>query len=284
MRCRRCAGCRCSTSTARSWTRTPRSRRRGTRSASIPTACPLGLPLGEACERAGVTVAAYLEHYDAIGRAPVRRRARADRAARAVGPGIEQGADARATASSSGSGWAPEVALFSDDFGGRGEAARAAARRARPRAGCRRVRRGHRPRPRVRGRGGRGLRAGRLEPPGSRRAPNPATSSWMHRTRSSTCCDRTGPPGASEGFHPWPKRRSTGTVTPCCSPEPSRSPPSSSSRSSSGSCSPPWWSSAPADSWRGCSAASARRSGSAAWPSCWSRGSSPSNPWTWRRR
>ena len=80
---------------------------------------PLGLPLVEACERAGVTVEAYLEHYDPSAALPFAGVRGAARAARPLGPGVEQGAGVRAAASWSGSAGQPEVALFSDDFGGR---------------------------------------------------------------------------------------------------------------------------------------------------------------------
>jgi len=79
---------------------------------------PLGLPLGEACRRAGVTVDAYLEHYDTSVALPF--------------PGVAElvaALDRWAVVSnkdrSSGRrelerlGWRPDVALFSDDFDGR---------------------------------------------------------------------------------------------------------------------------------------------------------------------
>ena len=81
-----------------------------------PGLVPLGLPLVDACELAGVTVEAYLELYDARAALPFA--------------GVEEliaGLDRWGLASnkerSSGRrelarlGWTPEVALFSDDFG-----------------------------------------------------------------------------------------------------------------------------------------------------------------------
>lgn len=78
---------------------------------------PLGLPLGEACHRAGVTVEDYLAHYDASVSQPFA--------------GVPEllGALARWGLASNKErtsgrreltrlGWAPEVAMFSDDFGG----------------------------------------------------------------------------------------------------------------------------------------------------------------------
>jgi phosphoglycolate phosphatase-like HAD superfamily hydrolase len=79
---------------------------------------PLGLPLPVACERAGITVADYLAHYDLGAVRPF--------------PGVEAmlaGLDRwglcsnkdRATAEIELArlGWAPDVAFFSEDFGGR---------------------------------------------------------------------------------------------------------------------------------------------------------------------
>ena len=81
----------------------------------------------EACERAGVTVAAYLEHYDIAGRPPFPGVVELLVQPRSVGPGVEQGA-ASGRRELERLGWTPEVALFSDDFGGAREAARPAAR------------------------------------------------------------------------------------------------------------------------------------------------------------
>ncbi|MGH9275970.1 MAG: HAD family hydrolase [Acidimicrobiales bacterium] len=79
---------------------------------------PLGLPLGEACELAGVTVDDYLERYDGTVVEPF--------------PGVEEllarlprWAVCSNKARDSGRqelhrlGWAPELALFSEDFDGR---------------------------------------------------------------------------------------------------------------------------------------------------------------------
>jgi phosphoglycolate phosphatase-like HAD superfamily hydrolase len=81
-----------------------------------PELVPLGLPLLEACERVGVTVEAYVEHYDESASQPF--------------PGVREllgSLDRWGLASNklraSGRrelqrlGWSPEVALFSDDFG-----------------------------------------------------------------------------------------------------------------------------------------------------------------------
>jgi phosphoglycolate phosphatase-like HAD superfamily hydrolase len=82
-----------------------------------PALIPLGLPLAEACARAGVTVGAYLAHYDTGAVQPF--------------PGVDEllvALDRWGLASNkerrSGRrelerlGWAPEAAFFSDDFGG----------------------------------------------------------------------------------------------------------------------------------------------------------------------
>lgn len=83
-----------------------------------PAIVPLGLPLVEACARAGVTVHAYLEHYDARATLPF-----------AGVPDLIAALDRWGLASNkertSGRrelerlGWMPDAALFSDDFGGR---------------------------------------------------------------------------------------------------------------------------------------------------------------------
>jgi phosphoglycolate phosphatase-like HAD superfamily hydrolase len=83
-----------------------------------PALVPLGMPLVEACRRAGVTVEAYLEHYDPSVTLPF-----------AGVPELITSLDRWGLASNkerrSGRreldrlGWAPEAALFSDDFGGR---------------------------------------------------------------------------------------------------------------------------------------------------------------------
>jgi phosphoglycolate phosphatase-like HAD superfamily hydrolase len=87
----------------------------GVAEADVP---PLGLPLAIACDRAGITVADYLAHYDVGAARPF--------------PGVEAmlaGLDRwglcsnkdRATAERELArlGWAPTVAFFSEDFGGR---------------------------------------------------------------------------------------------------------------------------------------------------------------------
>lgn len=83
-----------------------------------PALVPLGLPLGEACERAGVTVAAYLELYDASAVQPfagiVDLLARFDRWGLASNKERTSGHRELARL-----GWQPTVALFTDDFDGR---------------------------------------------------------------------------------------------------------------------------------------------------------------------
>jgi phosphoglycolate phosphatase-like HAD superfamily hydrolase len=83
-----------------------------------PDLVPLGLPLVEACERAGVTVDAYLSHYDPSAAQPFPG------VAELLGA-LERWGLASNKERASGRrelerlGWAPDVALFSDDFGGR---------------------------------------------------------------------------------------------------------------------------------------------------------------------
>jgi phosphoglycolate phosphatase-like HAD superfamily hydrolase len=83
-----------------------------------PATVPLGLPLGEACDLAGVAVADYLAAYDHTIVQPfpgvdamlstLDRWAVCSNKVRASG-----------RAEMARLGWAPEVALFSDDFEGR---------------------------------------------------------------------------------------------------------------------------------------------------------------------
>jgi phosphoglycolate phosphatase-like HAD superfamily hydrolase len=79
---------------------------------------PLGLPLVEACEIAGVTVDAYLELYDPTAAQPFdgveHLLAELDRWGLASNK--ERGSGRREL---DRLGWAPEAALFSDDFGGK---------------------------------------------------------------------------------------------------------------------------------------------------------------------
>lgn len=78
---------------------------------------PLGLPLATACERAGVTVDAYVEHYDDTSAQPFAGVAE-------LLAGLDRWGLASNKLRSSGRrelarlGWQPDVALFSDDFGG----------------------------------------------------------------------------------------------------------------------------------------------------------------------
>lgn len=81
---------------------------------------PLGLPLAEACDWAGISVTAYLAHYDPSAAAPFDGVA--DLVAQLERWGLASNKDR-----SSGRqelrrlGWAPEVALFSDDFDSAGK-------------------------------------------------------------------------------------------------------------------------------------------------------------------
>jgi phosphoglycolate phosphatase len=87
----------------------------GVPEAAVP---PLGFPLGVACERAGITVADYLAHYDPSAARPFpgveAMLARLDRW------GLCSNKD-RATAARELArlGWRPAAAFFSEDFGGR---------------------------------------------------------------------------------------------------------------------------------------------------------------------
>ena len=120
--------CRCSTSTGRSSTPTSRSPRRGTRSASTPTSCRSACRSCEACERAGVTVEAYLAHYDPTAVLPFAGVAE-------LLAGLDRWGLASNKERASGRrelerlGWHPDAALFSDDFGGREKELAPAARR-----------------------------------------------------------------------------------------------------------------------------------------------------------
>ena len=82
-----------------------------------PDLVPLGLPLVEACARAGVTVEAYVGHYDSQAVAPFD-------GVPALLASLDRWGLASNKERTSGRreldrlGWSPEVALFSDDFGG----------------------------------------------------------------------------------------------------------------------------------------------------------------------
>ena len=82
-----------------------------------PDLVPLGLPLLEACERAGVSVEAYLEHYDPSAAMPfagvAELLARLDRWGLASNKERTSGRRELERL-----GWTPDAALFSDDFGG----------------------------------------------------------------------------------------------------------------------------------------------------------------------
>jgi phosphoglycolate phosphatase-like HAD superfamily hydrolase len=79
---------------------------------------PLGLPLGEACARAGITVEAYLDHYD--DSLPL-----AFPGVVAMLDALDRWAVCSNKRRSSGVaelarlGWRPDLALFSEDYGGR---------------------------------------------------------------------------------------------------------------------------------------------------------------------
>jgi len=82
-----------------------------------PDLVPLGLPLAAACERVGVTVEAYLSHYDSTASMPF------DGIPELIA-GLEVWGLASNKERASGRhelerlGWNPAVARFSDDFGG----------------------------------------------------------------------------------------------------------------------------------------------------------------------
>lgn len=82
-----------------------------------PARVPLGLPLVEACARAGVTVEAYLEHYDATATLPFAGVPELIEALARWGlaSNKERTSGRRELERL---GWSPEAALFSDDFGG----------------------------------------------------------------------------------------------------------------------------------------------------------------------
>jgi phosphoglycolate phosphatase-like HAD superfamily hydrolase len=85
----------------------------------VPAALPpLGLPLVEACARAGVTVQDYLDRYDARAALPfegvVELVTELDRWGLASNKDRTSGHHELRRL-----GWTPTVALFSDDFGGR---------------------------------------------------------------------------------------------------------------------------------------------------------------------
>jgi phosphoglycolate phosphatase len=83
-----------------------------------PALVPLGMPLVEACARAGVSVDEYLAHYDASATLPFA-------GVPELIAGLERWGLASNKERTSGRrelerlGWTPEAAMFSDDFGGR---------------------------------------------------------------------------------------------------------------------------------------------------------------------
>lgn len=78
---------------------------------------PLGLPLVDACERAGVTVADYLDRYDASAAQPFEGVAEllASLDVWGIASNKQRESGRRELQRL---GWTPEAALFSDDFGG----------------------------------------------------------------------------------------------------------------------------------------------------------------------
>ena len=83
-----------------------------------PSSLPLGLPLGEACHLAGITVADYVTHYDETAVQPFPGVEDLLRSLERWGlcSNKERGSGLAELARL---GWTPTVALFSDDFGGR---------------------------------------------------------------------------------------------------------------------------------------------------------------------
>jgi HAD superfamily hydrolase (TIGR01549 family) len=79
---------------------------------------PLGLPLGEACELVGVRVADYLDRYDATA---VKAFPGVDELLNALPRWAVCSNKARASGRTELErlGWTPELAMFSEDFGGR---------------------------------------------------------------------------------------------------------------------------------------------------------------------
>jgi phosphoglycolate phosphatase len=79
---------------------------------------PLGLPLVEACRRAGITLDAYLERYDPSAAQPFDGVTELIRSLDRWGlASNKQRASGRHELERLG--WAPEAAFFSDDFGGK---------------------------------------------------------------------------------------------------------------------------------------------------------------------
>jgi len=83
-----------------------------------PTSVPLGLPLGEACRLAGISVADYVAHYDETAVEPFEGVV--DMLGALGRWGLCSNKERTSgLAELARLGWSPAVALFSDDFGGR---------------------------------------------------------------------------------------------------------------------------------------------------------------------
>ncbi len=78
---------------------------------------PLGLPLGQACAQAGITVESYLDHYDPAAAAPFSGIT--DVLGQLASWGLASNKDRTSGRSELARlGWVPMAAWFSDDFGG----------------------------------------------------------------------------------------------------------------------------------------------------------------------
>ena len=132
---------------------------------------PLGLPLVEACERVGIDGGRLRGALRPDGGAALRRRGRAGGAARRWGLASNK-VRASGRRELERLGWAPTVALFSDDFGGAEKASAPLLDALGLEPDEVALRRRHRPRPGLRRDGRRPVRAGGLEPAGPRRRPD----------------------------------------------------------------------------------------------------------------
>ena len=160
-----------------------RSRRRGTRSASILTSCRSGLPLGRGVRARGRDRRGLPRALRPDGRRPFPGVASCSPAS-IGGAWPRTRSAAPVAASSSGSAGRPEVALFSDDFGGARSSSVRCSTALGPRRRRRRVRRRHPPRPRLRGRRRGSASPWRAGTHGPAPPPSRATSCW---TTPRTC-------------------------------------------------------------------------------------------------